>query len=451
MKIICRKISNAINSGDSRTIKLKKNIAGSFVIKLWSCGMQLLVVSLSLQFLSQYEYGVWLIIYSTLIWVDMFDMGLANGLRNRLTETIAIGDWRRAKRLVSTTVVVLSVIIVPIVLSLMIVISNIDLYSLLNVDKIIVSNLYIITYISLLFVCVTFVLKTICSIYLSLQLPAINNLITALGQTLSSISILLLICVGKGCLLNVAIVYTCSPLIAYALAWPITFKKYPMLKPSFRYFDIKELKPLFGIGTNFFLMQLSGLILFTSSNILISRMFSPMLVTPYQIANKYFGLTNILFALISTPLWSAVADAYARKDMLWITRIINKMNRILFLFLLLLLFMLSISSVAYDLWIGQKVMIPVNISILMAIYIFMVIVGTCYSNFLCGFGKIKLLTIVSVFQAVIYWPLSLLLGRLWGITGFMFALIVIFSLSAIINKVQVYLISNNKAKGLFNI
>ena len=56
MKIICRKISNAINSGDSRTIKLKKNIAGSFVIKLWSCGMQLLVVSLSLHFLSQYEY-----------------------------------------------------------------------------------------------------------------------------------------------------------------------------------------------------------------------------------------------------------------------------------------------------------------------------------------------------------------------------------------------------------
>ena len=81
----------------------------------------------------------------------------------------------------------------------------------------------------------------------------------------------------------------------------------------------------------------------------------------------------------------------------------------------------------------------------------MVIVGTCYSNFLCGFGKIRLLTIVSIFQAVIYWPLSLLLGGLWGITGFMFALIVIFSLSAIINKVQVYLISNNKAKGLFNI
>ena len=450
MNKLFRKISNAINNGDTRTVKLKKNIVGSFVIKLWSCCMQLLVVSMSLHCLSQYEYGVWLIIYGTLVWIDMFDMGLGNGLRNRLSEAIAVGDWARAEHLVSTTIVVLSVIIIPIVLFLIIVISQIDLYSLLNVDMNIVSNLYNVIYISLLFVGVTFVLKTIGCIYLSLQLPAINNLVSSLGQTIAVLGIWFLIWIEKGCLLYIAIVYTCSPLISYIVAWPITFKRYPMLKPKLSAIDIKELKPLFGIGTNFFLMQLSGLILFTSSNILISRMFSPMLVTPYQIANKYFGLTNILFTLISTPLWSAVTDAYVKKDMLWINKIISKMNRILFLFLILLLFMLSISSLAYDLWIGQKVFIPLNISILMAFYIFMLIVGTCYSNILCGFGKIKLLTIVSLIQAVIYWPLSLFLGGLWGITGFMLALIVVFSLSAIMNKVQVYLICNNNARGLFN-
>ena len=417
MNKLFRKISNAINNGDTRTVKLKKNIVGSFVIKLWSCCMQLLVVSMSLHCLSQYEYGVWLIIYGTLVWIDMFDMGLGNGLRNRLSEAIAVGDWARAEHLVSTTIVVLSVIIIPIVLFLIIVISQIDLYSLLNVDMNIVSNLYNVIYISLLFVGVTFVLKTIGCIYLSLQLPAINNLVSALGQTIAVLGIWFLIWIEKGCLLYIAIVYTCSPLISYIVAWPITFKRYPMLKPKLSAIDIKELKPLFGIGTNFFLMQLSGLILFT---------------------------------LISTPLWSAVTDAYVKKDMLWINKIISKMNRILFLFLILLLFMLSISSLAYDLWIGQKVFIPLNISILMAFYIFMLIVGTCYSNILCGFGKIKLLTIVSLIQAVIYWPLSLFLGGLWGITGFMLALIVVFSLSAIMNKVQVYLICNNNARGLFN-
>ena len=69
MNKLFRKISNAINNGDTRTVKLKKNIVGSFVIKLWSCCMQLLVVSMSLHCLSQYEYGVWLIIYGTLVWI----------------------------------------------------------------------------------------------------------------------------------------------------------------------------------------------------------------------------------------------------------------------------------------------------------------------------------------------------------------------------------------------
>ena len=159
MNKLFRKISNAINNGDTRTVKLKKNIVGSFVIKLWSCCMQLLVVSMSLHCLSQYEYGVWLIIYGTLVWIDMFDMGLGNGLRNRLSEAIAVGDWARAEHLVSTAIVVLSVIIIPIVLFLIIVISQIDLYSLLNVDMNIVSNLYNVIYISLLFVGVTNVNK----------------------------------------------------------------------------------------------------------------------------------------------------------------------------------------------------------------------------------------------------------------------------------------------------
>ena len=224
MNKLFRKISNAINNGDTRTVKLKKNIVGSFVIKLWSCCMQLLVVSMSLHCLSQYEYGVWLIIYGTLVWIDMFDMGLGNGLRNRLSEAIAVGDWARAEHLVSTTIVVLSVIIIPIVLFLIIVISQIDLYSLLNVDMNIVSNLYNVIYISLLFVGVTFVLKTIGCIYLSLQLPAINNLVSALGQTIAVLGIWFLIWIEKGCLLYIAIVYTCSPLSSYIVAWPITFK-----------------------------------------------------------------------------------------------------------------------------------------------------------------------------------------------------------------------------------
>ena len=72
--------------GDERSVLVKKNIAGSLIIKGWSCVIQLLLVPLTLKCLSPYEYGVWLTINSILIWIDSFDIGLGNGLRNKLVE-----------------------------------------------------------------------------------------------------------------------------------------------------------------------------------------------------------------------------------------------------------------------------------------------------------------------------------------------------------------------------
>lgn len=84
-----------IFKGDKRSALLKKNIAGSFFIKGWNCIVQLLLVPLTLNCLNQYEYGIWLTINSILIWIDQFDIGLGNGLRNKLAESIAQNDKLR--------------------------------------------------------------------------------------------------------------------------------------------------------------------------------------------------------------------------------------------------------------------------------------------------------------------------------------------------------------------
>ena len=44
---------------------------------------------ITLNCLTQYEYGIWLTINSVLVWIDSFDIGLGNGLRNQLTKSIA--------------------------------------------------------------------------------------------------------------------------------------------------------------------------------------------------------------------------------------------------------------------------------------------------------------------------------------------------------------------------
>ena len=68
--------------GDTRSVKAKKNIIVSGFIKGADMLVYLLLVPLTLGYLNAYEYGIWLTLNSLLTWIDSFDIGLGNGLRN---------------------------------------------------------------------------------------------------------------------------------------------------------------------------------------------------------------------------------------------------------------------------------------------------------------------------------------------------------------------------------
>lgn len=86
-----------------RTNKALFNIASSFVIKGASILLSLLLVPITLDYLNPYEYGIWLTLSSVLMWINYFDIGLGNGLRNKLSEALAVGDDNLARIYVSTS------------------------------------------------------------------------------------------------------------------------------------------------------------------------------------------------------------------------------------------------------------------------------------------------------------------------------------------------------------
>lgn len=436
--------------GNERTVLLKKNILGSFFIKGWTCLVQLLIVPATLNCLNQYEYGIWLTISSLLIWIDSFDIGLGNGLRNLLAESIAKNDLKKGRQQVSTAFFMLICIILPTIPIFTSIIHSINCYKLFNVDPQLTHNLEYILIASYTIVAITFIFKFIGNIYMALQLPAITNLLIGIGHTISLLLIYTVSRLSNVTLLHVAVIYTISPLIVYIFSYPITFTKYKYLTPSIRLFDYKELKPLFGLGVKFFLAQISGIVIFASSNILISRLFSPKEVTPYQIAYRYFGMVNIIFTLISAPLWSATTNAYTQGDTEWICNAVKKMRKIIFLLSLLLIIMIITSRFVYSFWVGNTIEIPLGLSIFMACYMFIIIYGTCYSNIICGMGKIQLITIITFIEALCYIPMALLLGKHFGVYGIVAALILVNSISAITNHLQYKYIISGHAYGLWN-
>lgn len=440
-----------IFGGDHRTALIKKNIAGSLLIKGWSCIVQFLIVPLSLQCLTKYEYGIWLTINSILMGIDAIDVGLGNGLRNRLAEAMALDNRDMARQQVSTTFFMLVMIMLPLIILFVVSMQFVDCNALMNVSPELVPNIRGILVASVAIMGSTFIFKFIGNMYMGLQLPAINNLLVVLGQTVSLGVLFVLSLLGHSSLMTVAVAFTASPLLVYLIAYPVSFLgKYSILAPSFRFFDMESLRSLFGLGMKFFVIQVSGLMLFMSSNVIISHVMNPAEVTPYQIAYRYFSILYMLFAIIASPLWSATTDAYTKGDWDWIRRAMRKMNMLLVVSVAFVMLMIVVAPLFYHFWIGDKVEVELSLNIMMAIYSYMLVVSNSYSYILMGIGKIRMILIVTVSEMIIFVPIEYFACKYVGTTGLLTSLILSTAICAILNNMQLKYLSLGKAKGIWN-
>ncbi|MDE5871078.1 MAG: hypothetical protein K2H22_03915 [Muribaculaceae bacterium] len=223
--------------GEERTVKAKKNILASILIKGIDSIVYLLLVPVTLGYLNPYEYGIWLTLNSILMWINSFDIGLGNGMRNKLAEAIANGNQNLARIYVSTTFFMLIGLMCVLIILGTLLEPITDWYSILGTNPEQVPKLDEIVYVAYSIFCLNFIFKFIGNVYLAMQLPAINNLLVVLGHLLSLIVIYIFTLCLPGSLFLVAIIYSASPLLIYLIAYPLTFYKiYPYLKPSVDFF-----------------------------------------------------------------------------------------------------------------------------------------------------------------------------------------------------------------------
>jgi len=451
--IICDWIDRAkqfLSSDDIRSYKVKKNILWSTIIKVLDVITYLLLVPVTLNYLNAYEYGIWLTLSSVLIWIDSFDIGLGNGLRNKLAIAIASDDKEKARGYVSTTFYMLLVLVIIIFIIFLFVSSFINWYSLLNVDSEVVNNLYEIVVLSFAFYSLNFSLKFIGNVYQAMQMPAINSFIVFAAHLLSLVAILVMKQLLPGSLLYVALTYSAATPFVYMLCYPITFKKaYPFLAPSVSFFKKEYLKDLMTQGGVFFILQLTGIVFFSLTNVIISNLFGPDNVTSYNISYKYFSILLILFNLLMGPMWSAATDAYERNDIQWIRNSLSKLLKILRLVAVLLIVMVAVSPLVYKIWVGDSVTIPVQMSIIIGIYIFVLQYSSLYSSFLFGIGKLRVMLISNILFAVAFYPLCYFLSIPFGVFGVLLGMCTIHIVGAILNTIQLNKILDNKATGIW--
>lgn len=446
-------INRIFSQDHERSIRAKKNILASSVIKGLSIVIGLILVPLTINYLNPTKYGIWITLISIIGWFGFFDIGLGHGLRNRFAEALATGKNELARVYVSTTYAILSLIISGVLVLFYAINQFLNWNLILNVEVGISlqTELSLLAVVVFTFFCLSFVFKLITTILTADQQPAKASFFDLLGKIIALLLIFILTKTTNGSLLYLGIVMSSAPVLVLLLSSIWFFNgKYSAYSPSFKFVDFSKAKDLLSLGVKFFVIQIAAALLYHTNNIIIAQLFGPAEVTPYNVAFKYFSVLMMGFSIVITPFWSAFTEAWAKKEISWIKKSMHKLFQFWGLLVIIGIIMLVFSSWIYRVWIGDKVTISYTMSALVATWVLLIAWNGIYSQFLNGLGKIKLQLYLGISSALLNVPLAIFLGLRMGIEGVLIANVILGIICAWIYPVQYKKLINNTAKGIWN-
>jgi len=424
----------------TRNGKIFANLSLSVLFKSIIVIISLITVPLTLNYLDKTRYGLWIALYSFLNWIFIFDIGIGNGLRNKVTELKAQDKAGEIKNYVSTSYVIFGFL--AIILAVLFIIINrfIDWSRVLNAPDTMKYELSSAIYIIFGVLCFSFVLKLIDSVLAGDLKNSISGLISVIAHILSLIGIILLSKFTTPSILKYALMYTGTSLIVTLLASIFLYSgMYKEYSPSIKNVDLSLSKDLVSVGIKFFFISLSMNLMFTANGLIISNLLGPEYVTDYSINLKYFTVSSMLFTLLVQPLWSGYGDAYHRNDYEWIKKTFSLLHKLLLIMVCILILMIIAQKWIFYIWIGDKIQVDYSLSILFSLYCLVYMLNSIYNPFVNATSKIKLQMILYTILSILYLIMAVIFVKYLnlGIKGIVLALILLHDLPlAIIMKIQ---------------
>jgi len=431
---------------------VKKNILGSGLIKIISIAISFFTVPMVLNILDQESYGIWLTLSSIFYWIMYFDIGLGRGLRNKYAESLAKNDINSAKSYVSTAYFSIGTVGLGFIAIFLLINPYLEWSTILNIQDKDGENYSLITTIIFPMFCLQFILNLIKSILIADQKSAGSELLNLASSSLIFGMLSYYSILGNASLTKVAIIFSGAPVIVLLITSAYMFLgPYNHVVPEYKFAKKEYLLSIGTIGVKFFIIQICGLVTVSTTNVIVANLFSPAEVVPYSLVYRYFFYVLVAFNLISNPLYGAMTEAYAKGDIFWIKNALKKVNYISIIFVMGLGFMILVSGSFFKMWIGDTVNISLLLTIFMAIYFAQTIMITVYAVFISAVGALKISFIFSIINATIHIPLTIYMGRRFGLVGIVLALIVPAIPGLYWLPAQTYKILNNKAKGIWGV
>lgn len=402
----------------------------SLVAKVISMFSIFITIPATLDYLGNELFGIWMTISSIIAMLTFADMGIGNGIINKLSKALNTNDSLGTKKIITNAFVVL--LAVAIVINFIYFISSffLDWNSVLNLSSAVDHSAVKNAFYTFIF---CFSLNIIFSLVQKIQLAYQQGFLASIWQIVGSICSLL-------CLFIFIHFRLAMAWLVFAVAGvPVLFQlmnylyfSYKVCKTNFiipSFVHLTEMKALLSAGGLFFALQLSMALTYTSDNLILNSYLGAQAVADYSVHIRLFSIIPILIGMVLIPLWPAYSAARVKKDICWIKKVWKKS---LIVSLLVSIFLggliLLLLQPIFHVWLGDKIVPIYSLAYLLFIWKIFEAVGLTISCFLNGMDLIKSQATIGVLTALIAIVIKIFLVKTIGLNGVLLGTLLPFAI-----------------------
>lgn len=412
-------MKSAPDHGRRRLLRAGATGIATIVSRGIAVGVGLLTLPFASRYLGKERFGVWLTLSSFLTWVVVADLGLANSLINQLSHADGREDSQAARQFVASAfwmLVVVAIVLMMVSLPIALLIPWAGFFNLHSADA--VSEVLPAILILLTWAGLRLPTSIVGPVFQALQEGYIFQIWSGLGGLLGAAGILAAIGLKAG-LPGMLAGFLGGMLLSDWLGGVyLFFIRHRPLLPVPRFYDPLQAKRLLQLGGQFWIAQMSAILVLQTDLVIVTRLFGPGEAAAYGTMLRLFYLLGAVQMAFITPLWAAYGEARARGDIDWMERTFARSVRlsligsgaaslILFLIMPRLFGVLVTSDISSDPHLGLALMITEMINS----------AARAIAVFLNGIGAVRMQVIFGPIGGLVNLLLSISLGKLLGPPG----------------------------------
>ncbi len=396
--------------------------AASLAAKIIAIGTLLISTPLTLHYLGVERFGLWMTISSLLVVAGFADMGIGNGLLNVIAEANGRDDREMAKRAVSSSVVLLSIIGLIVALGFALVYPMLDWAHLLSISDQ-KAALEAGEAIAVLVACLAagLPLMTAQRVQAGYQDGFQASLWQAIGSVFMLAGILSAIYLQAG-LPWLVLAAAGGPAVAMLMNWIHQFffvRRW--LLPSLSSIEWGMAKRIAKLGVLWAWFQLMGFVGTSADNLIISHYFGAEAVGSYAVMSRL--LSGLLIAqMLSASLWPAFAEALERGDMDWVRKTFSRAVALFSAYGLVSALVMGVASFwIVRVWVGPEMVSSPLMAMGFALWGFITNFFAAIAALMANNRLIKKLAWLTSIGALSSLVLKLLLAPVLGVEGIIWA------------------------------